>query len=147
MCKLLLISREGGLIQKIYKLRLRGKLIEFNEQFLAKSTKLCLKLCFNKNHNILKNFAEILFKSLYSLYHDTKWISKETFLRKISSFSPKNFLCDFLLNFLKNKGGKFLPWRFFIRKFFQRGLHPTCTHLLRNPGNIFYKYLLKELFS
>jgi hypothetical protein len=43
--------------------RFRGKLIGFNGQFLAKSPKSCLKFFFNKNHNFLKNFAEILLKS------------------------------------------------------------------------------------
>jgi hypothetical protein len=57
-------SRQGGLTWKIFKFRGRGgKLIGFNGQFLAKSPKFCLKFFFNKNHNFLKIFAEILLKS------------------------------------------------------------------------------------
>jgi hypothetical protein len=60
-----------------------GELIGFNGQLLAKSQ----NFVFNKNHNFLKIFAVILLES-----QREEGIRKETFLRNISEFSPKNFL-------------------------------------------------------
>jgi hypothetical protein len=51
----------GGLTLKILKIQ-GGELIRFNGQFLAKSPKFFFKFFFNKNHNFLKIFAEILLK-------------------------------------------------------------------------------------
>jgi hypothetical protein len=44
---------------------------------------------------------------------------KETFLRKISKFSPKNFLWS--------------PFEIFSEKNFPGGIHPTYTPALLNP--------------
>jgi hypothetical protein len=97
--------KPGGLTWKIFKFR--GKIIEFNGQFLAKSPKFCLKLFFfNKNHNFLKIFAEILLKSQRGDQRKHFW---ETFLN------------------LFQKVPLIPPLRFFTGKFFQGGYTPNTS--------------------
>jgi hypothetical protein len=62
----------------------------------------------------LQNFKDFCRNSI----EISKGGPKETFLRNVSEFRPKNIP----------------PLRILQENFSRGGLHPTCTHPLRNPG-------------